>query len=186
MKIQNKSAFTLIELLVVISILAIMATMSYAGYVTQQQIVRVRLSVKEVSQAIHEARNMAINGYVNNTTDQTNQSIGIYLQKDSNSIKFYGYDYSHTTFPLDDTFLLYERKLQDGVRIGNISGKENIFMVFLAISGEKKFFTFSGMHPTPIDPHPANFLIPVSYKDISVAPFYREVTYFPKTNVVDY
>jgi len=172
---------------VVISILAVMAMLSYTGYLTQQQIVRVRLGVKEVSQAIHEARNMAINGYVNNPTEQKNQSVGIYFKKDENVLKFYGYDYDCPTCPiLEDAYLISERPLQKGVLLGEISGKENTMLFFSAISGEKKFYTFSGTSSTKIEPIPEKMELSVSYKNISVAPFFRKMTYFPKTNVVDY
>jgi len=176
----------MIELLVVISILAVMAMLSYTGYLTQQQIVRVRLAVKEVSQAIHEARNMAINGYVDNPTDQKNQSVGIYFKKDENVMKFYKYNHDEPVPILENAYLLYERPLQNGVLLGEISGKENTMLFFSAITGEKKFYTFSGGYATRIDPIPEKVELSVSYKNIPVAPFFRKVTYFPKTNVVDY
>jgi len=187
MKQYQTSGFTLIEMLVVISVVVIMTTMSYTGYITQQQIVRVRLSVKEISQAIHEARNMAINGYVNNISDQKNQSVGIYFKKDENMLKFYGYDYDRTEFPvLEDRYLIHERPLQSNVVLGEIDTKENMMFFFWAISWEKKFFTFSGIYATHIEPIPTHISLSVSYKNISVSPFYKELTYYPQTNVVDY
>jgi prepilin-type N-terminal cleavage/methylation domain-containing protein len=56
----NKSGFTLIEMLIAMSIFFIMVVMTYANYAYFQNIARVKLSLKEISQSINEARNMAI------------------------------------------------------------------------------------------------------------------------------
>jgi prepilin-type N-terminal cleavage/methylation domain-containing protein len=55
----NKSGFTLIEMLIAMSIFFIMVVMTYANYAYFQNIARVKLSLKEISQSISEARNMA-------------------------------------------------------------------------------------------------------------------------------
>jgi hypothetical protein len=46
--------------------------MTYVNYAFYQNIAKVKLGLKEVSQSINEARNMAINGFDKN---QINQSI---------------------------------------------------------------------------------------------------------------
>jgi len=56
----NKSGFTLIEMLIAMCIFFIMVVMTYANYAYFQNIARVKLSLKEISQSINEARNMAV------------------------------------------------------------------------------------------------------------------------------
>jgi len=58
---QNNKAFTLIELIVVITIFCIMLLATYIPYTYYQTKAKVKFAVKDISQSIYEARNMAIN-----------------------------------------------------------------------------------------------------------------------------
>jgi len=61
MKNKLLRAFTLIEFMVAISIFFILATASYAPYSYYSKKAKIRLTGKEISQILNEARNMSIN-----------------------------------------------------------------------------------------------------------------------------
>lgn len=60
---KNISGFTLIELLIVITISMILMTMTFANYNYFQNVAKVKMSAKMISQSISSARNAAIAGY---------------------------------------------------------------------------------------------------------------------------
>jgi prepilin-type N-terminal cleavage/methylation domain-containing protein len=61
MKNKNKLAFTLIELVIAMTIFFILVTMSYIPYNYYINKAKIRTSIREISQSLYEARNMAIN-----------------------------------------------------------------------------------------------------------------------------
>jgi prepilin-type N-terminal cleavage/methylation domain-containing protein len=61
MKFLQKKAFTLIELLIAITIFFILTLITYVPYNFYMNKVKVRNTIKEISQSLYEARNMAIN-----------------------------------------------------------------------------------------------------------------------------
>jgi prepilin-type N-terminal cleavage/methylation domain-containing protein len=58
--IKNNKAFTLIEFMVAITIMAIMLLIVYAPYSYYSNKAKVKITSKEISQILFEARNMAI------------------------------------------------------------------------------------------------------------------------------
>lgn len=85
MKFNKKWFLALIELLIAITIFFILVVMSYANYAYYQNIARVKLSLKEISQSINTAKNMAISWYDDNSK---NQSIWVYFEKWSNQVQY--------------------------------------------------------------------------------------------------
>lgn len=181
MKYANSPGFTLIELMISITIFLILTTMTYVNYANYQNIAKVKLSLKEVSQSIHDARNMAINGYDRN---MVNQSVWIYFNIQTETIQYYGYNFN-SWITLSEWNLIKEKKLQEGMKVTNLSWNDAIMIHFSSIygvptiysfsqSGEKQEFSWEIVE------------IGLSYKWIQNYPFKRDLKYFKNTNVVDY
>jgi prepilin-type N-terminal cleavage/methylation domain-containing protein len=58
---NTKKAFTLIELMIAITIIVILTMASYAPYTYYQNKAKLKVTSREISQLLYEARNMAIN-----------------------------------------------------------------------------------------------------------------------------
>lgn len=182
MKILPTQWFTLIELLISMTIFLILTTLTYANYAMYQNIAKVRLWLKEVSQSIHEARNMAINGYERN---ESNQSIWVLFDTNNkDTISFYWFHFSSGITLSPDT-LIKQRKLQDSVGIDFVSGKDSMLLYFSAIYGEPTLYflddTWDFQEYTG-----ATLDISLSFREATRYPFKRELQYFKNTNVVDY
>ncbi|MBW7954540.1 type II secretion system protein [Candidatus Gracilibacteria bacterium] len=178
---KNSTGFTLIELLISITIFIMMTVMVYANYALYQNITKVKLSLKEVSQNIHKARNMAINGYDKN---KVNQSVGIYFDlNDNNTIKFYSFDYDKQV-NLDLEHLIEEKKLQDYVTLNKIGDKNNLMIYFSSIYGKPTLYYFDNGEKVEINDDEIKFEI--SFKNALYYPLKRDLKYFKNTNVVDY
>lgn len=135
---NTKSAYTLIELMVVIAIIAIMTIMTYVPYSFYSNKEKVRITAKEVSQSLWEARNMAINGLSNLNS---NVQIGLYFDKNFwNKVRYlsYPYDFSGTYITNEDISknirLIKDKTLPDSVNITSINDKENMLLIFHSIS----------------------------------------------------
>ncbi len=135
---DSKKAYTLIELMVVITIIAIMTIVTYVPYSFYSNKEKVRITAKEVSQSLWEAKNMAINGLSNSTS---NVQIGLYFDKNSwNKLRYlsYPYDFSGTYITSEDISqnirLIKDKALPDSVNISSINDKENMLFIFHSIS----------------------------------------------------
>lgn len=182
MKYINSKWFTLIELLISITIFLILTMMTYVNYATYQNIAKVKLSLKEVSQSINEARNMAINGYDKN---KVNQSIWVFFDvNDKNIVKYYGYNFN-SWIVLSDANIIKEKKLQDGIEIEKVSGHNKVMIHFSSIYGLPTIYYFNESgEKQDYSWEVVDFSL--SYKWIQNYPFKRNLQYFKNTNVVDY
>ncbi len=181
MKYTNSKGFTLIELLISITIFLILTVMTYVNYATYQNIAKVKLSLKEVSQSINDARNMAINGYDRN---MVNQSIWIYFDLQNNNVQYYWYNFN-SWITLSEASIIKEKKLQDGVEITHLSGHTKMMIHFSSIYWVPSMYYFDEDN-TKHDFSWDILDISISYRGIQNYPFKRELKYFKNTNVVDY
>jgi len=177
----NKNWFTLIELIIAMTIFFIIVTMTYANYAYYQNIARVKLSLKEISQSINQTKNMALNWY---DKAWINQSIWVFFQTGSNIIKFYRFNHGSWIIKPDDTYLIKEEKLQEHVIINDISWKDNMMIYFSAIiwTGSMYYFDSTWKHSytgTWLD-------IGVSFKNATNFPLKRTLQYYMNTNMIDY
>lgn len=177
----NKSGFTLIEMLIAMSIFFIMVVMTYANYAYFQNIARVKLSLKEISQSINEARNMAISWLDKNWV---NQSVWVYFDlENKNLIRLYSYNYnSWVTLSQDN--LIKERKLQDYVWIDYVWWKNKVMIYFSSIYAKPEIYYFDDGNARILDTNELDFK--VSFKNALGYPLKRDLRYFKNTNVVDY
>lgn len=182
MKKLNSNWFTLIELLISITIFLILTLMTYVNYAFYQNIAKVKLGLKEVSQSINEARNMAINGFDKN---QINQSIWVFFDlNNKNIVKYYWFNFN-STINLSEENILKERKLQEKVWIEYLSGKNNIMIYFSSIYWVPSIYYFDeSWNMKNFDEDILD--ITLSFNSNNNFPFKRELKYFKNTNVVDY
>lgn len=177
----NKNWFTLIEMLIAISIFFIIVVMTYVNYAYFQNIARVKISLKEISQSINEARNMAISWFDKNWV---NQSLWVYFDLDNkNLIKLYSYNYNSWVV-LSETNLVKERKLQDYVWIDYIWWKNKVMIYFSSIYAEPEIYYFDDWSINTLNINELDFKI--SFKNALNFPLKRDLKYFKNTNVVDY
>ena len=178
---KNKNWFTLIELMISMTIFFIIVVMSYANYAYFQNIAKVKIALKEISQSINEARNLAISWY---DKSSVNQSIWVLFDlSDNNSIKFYSYNYN-SWITLDDNYVFKTKKIQDWVWINDISWKTKVMIYFSAILAKPEIYYFESDVKNDFTTDQLDFKI--SYKDAKSWPLTRTLKYIKNTNVVDY
>ena len=182
MKINN-SWFSLIEMLIAITIFFIIVIMTYVNYAFYQNIASVRIWVKEVSQSISEARNMAINWFDKNWI---NQSVIINFDTSNNQeISFYSV---YHTWSINDIDLSSDpikiRQLHRWIEFCNFSWwYDNIFILFNSISWVWEIYNYNWYSFLGI----ANDIsFDISYKWATLWPLKKEITYYKNTNVIDY
>lgn len=178
----NKNWFTLIELLISITIFLILTMMTYVNYAHYQNIAKVKLWLKEVSQSINEARNMAINGFDRNNI---NQSVWIFFDlNDKNVVKYYGFNFNSWVV-LSQENLLKERKLQEFVWVEYLSWKNNIMIYFSSIYWVPTIYYFD--ESLNIQSYTWDTIdMSIAFKSRNNYPLKRDLKYFKNTNVVDY
>jgi len=186
MKILNKKWFTLIEFLIAITIFFILVMMSFANYIYYQNISKVKISLKEVSQSINNSRNLALS-WLN--INKKNQNIAIYFEKWSNKSSIYNFDFNLDSIPDFKTLVPYkETELQNWVKISNINSSwdlDNIIIYYSSIFAKVEFYTIK--NGNSIEKINSNDIkLKLSYKNSSTFPLVRELTYKKLTNVVDY
>ena len=180
----TKKWFTLIELLTAISIFMILVVMSYANYAYYQNIAKVKLSLKEISQSINTWKNMAIN-WKDDSTSLKNQSIWVYFESNTDEIKYYSFDYdlSWSLISLSWKTPFKTEKLQDKVKLNSIyssgtqSDYKNVMIFFSAIYAKTEILKFSDTwfrQDLNID----NLNFKVSYKTYTNFPLSRELKYY--------
>lgn len=174
--------FTLIELLISMTIFTIITMITYLNYSVYQNIAKVKIGLKEISQSIHDAKNMAINWYDKN---KINQSIWIFLDKENpNTISYYSFDYNWQIL-LNEENLIKQKKLQDWIFIDLWEFKESILIYFSSIYWKPEIYYIDQNKKTSIFPVKIlNFFI--TFKNAKYYPLKRGLEYFIDTWVVDY
>jgi hypothetical protein len=146
---------------------------------------RVKLSLKEISQSINEARNLAIAWFDKNGI---NQSIWVYFNQEMNKnvIQFYSFDYN-SWITVDTAHLLKERKLQDNVWIEKLwswsISKKQVMIYFSSIYAQPDMY-YDGNYTNTWSETELDFVL--SFRWAKNFPLKRELKYFKDTNVVDY
>jgi len=185
---NNKSWFSLIEILIAITIFLIITIYTFGTYVHYQKKAILNDWIKEISQSLYEARNLAIN-WLND--DSKNKSIWLYFDKNINQLKYYSYDYtlSWSQIKTDVTIpwisLLKTKTLNSDFYIENISWKTNWMFFFHSISWKWEYFYFDSFNNrvsfwiNKID-------INVSYKHSISTLMNKTISYYTDTYITDY
>lgn len=191
MKKQNNKvifAFTLIELLISMTIFFIIVIASYVPYNFYMNKVKVRNTIKEISQSLYEVRNMAINWI----SDVSNVSMWLYIdvKNNPNLLQFYSYPYSYTWSQITNELnsnikLVKSYELIDWMDIKSIAWKSKFLFFFDAITWDWKYFYFNESWRHDFIWNEIEILF--SYKGATIgSPLSWELKYFTGTNIVDY
>lgn len=184
-----KKAFTLIELMITITIIVILTMVSYAPYSYYQNKAKLKVTTREVSQLLYEARNMAVNWAIWNNW---NVSIWVYFDTniyENNKIKVFSYP--HNINNLDITYiewwnvkLLKTLILKKWVQVDNIWGKTNLLFVFDSITWDLKYYNWLQWLRTAVNEDIID--INFSFKGSSSENLNKTIKYFTSTNIIDY
>lgn len=207
MKIKKNKAFTLIELMIVISIISLLLLFSYAPYNFYQSKAKVRIASREVAQSLYEAKNMAISWVtLLNDTNKKNKIVAIFMTKDeekNNQINYYFVDfwnYQDKEWKLNESLkdkiweilkqenLQKTKKLQNSVLFKNFEFWNNkyneISIIYAASSWNIKIFWKENNNWKEIKDD--KIWINISFKNTDSDLLNKKITYYIKTNIVDY
>lgn len=187
MKKRGESlGFTLIELMVVVTIFFILSLAAYIPYAFHQKRTLLQQSVRESSQSLYEAKNLAINGL---DTGIGNNHIVLSFSKNSPIIE-YRIIPAAVTFPLTltqiETYPIYKTKnlprwvFFEGIKdISNTTVFDEGAFIFAAIS-------WSGfILPSALDSATQVSLI-FSYQHSSDTVLQRQIQFYPSSHISDY
>lgn len=186
LKNKNKNWFTFIELVVVITIIAIISIALFEPYNYYQNKAKLILWAKEVSQVLYDARNMAINGF---SSSIWNTSIWIYFDNsdpEKNTIKLYSYPYWYSTWTLtlSNMSLIKTINIQPWVEVDKVWWKDNWLFFFNSIDWKVEFYTFAWTTKTSMSDN--EIKIDLSFKNSTSPSLQKHLTYYTKTNIVDF
>lgn len=170
---KNQKWFTLIELLIVITISFILMTLTFANYNYYQNVAKVKLGAKEVSQSISESRNAAIAWW---QKDGINQKVGVYFEQWKSDILYYNFAFNSGAV-IAPIYLMKQEKLPDGVSITS----SGTFIVFSSVFGTGWIYDTSWKLLSEKDA-----VIELTYKNATSSNLKRQVKYNSVTNTIDY
>ncbi len=182
---KNKKAFTLIELMITITIAVLLMIGIYAPYSFYSNKAKLKVGKTQIAKTIYEARNMAIYWL-----DQwKNRSIWVYFDNSNNKknkIFIYSYPYDFTWFKNNfsdsQVKLVKEVLLEPWIWIDKINSQDNALFYFEAISWSGSYYYYN---PTQHFFSNDKLNIEISFKN-SWDNLKSKITYFTKTNIVDY
>lgn len=208
MKNQRKKAFTLVELMIVIIIIWLMALLSYAPYNLYQKKAQLRVASREVSQALYESKNMAVSGveWIKNWTPTEKENKVVILHLNSATWQDHKIDYYLDEFnkyqennwefksPLNlDLSWLKKEKTKDlqkwilikDLKIWSSTYKE-IAIIYAAASWNIKILWKDSSSTNFSEITWDKLEVIISYGDTDSDFLKKTLTYYLKTNIVDY
>lgn len=213
--IKNKNAFTLIELMVVIAIMGILLLFSYAPYNIYQTKAKLKLATREVAQSFYEAKNIAVSGLKLKTEENSfdnsqnksdsssikeefeNKSVWIFLTSEESkndvvNYYFFPYDKKVENIKLEDLEKPSKKKeIQKTIFLKWFSAWWNEFKSILVFYEsvtwqiKVKWFNWDSQW-TEIKEDVWKIKIKFSFKNSTTEFLQKEITYYLKTNIVDY
>lgn len=197
-KIFQKKAFTLIELMIVISIMMIVLMFSYAPYNFYQNKAKLKLATREVSQSLYEARNMAISWVsTSNSVDFENKSVWILFDTADTENWKIKYFYLDKDVIKDDWNVDYwkviiqtpvkERELQPWVFLTSLTSfpwKSYSKILIIYDASTWKIVVLDWDTKSQISWNTLKIELKFQKSDSELLK--RTITYYIKTNIVDY
>lgn len=208
MKNQRKKAFTLVELMIVIIIIWLMALLSYAPYNLYQKKAQLRVASREVSQALYESKNMAVSWVSEKTsvsTEKKNKIVILHLSTENsknNKIDYYLKDFSNfqdekwdfkanLKSNINDSFFSDKFKTKDLQKSIWIKGLEvwtwwkySEILIFYAASSWNIKILWKNSSWYEISWNELKIIL--SYQNTDSDFLKKTLTYYLKTNIVDY
>lgn len=174
MKSSTLGAFTLIEFMVVMTIMFMLAMLTYVPYAHHQKKVLLQQWAREVSQSLSEARNLALHGF---DTWSGNLNIWLYFWSWSTQLEYYTSTGSIDIANLASATLYKSKNLPAGVEIQSVDGRgDNFLFVFERIKWD---LTLTPSVTGEVD-------IDLSYKWATSSVLQSTVRYYPTSFISDY
>lgn len=191
MKSKNQNWFTLIELVIAITILVVVSMMIFAPYSFYMNKWKVKYTNKEISQAIYEAKNMAVNW---SATQTWNISVWLYFQnfQDSEWDNFsydllsFDHDVAELSINPSNGVLLEKHHLQPWIQIDNFDWENKWLIFFRSISGSWIMFKWDPLQKIAYTDWENEITIDYSFKWSSNSVLKNNLTYFQDTQIIDY
>jgi len=200
MKFVYKKAFTFIELVISLTIFFILVSMTYVPYNFYMNKLKVKNTIKEISNGLYEARNMAINWF-SNWTDEINKSVWLYIDIENkpSKLQFFSYPYNYslpqiTNIASTDIKIIKTYDLIKWMEVKSIefvdnwatNTSNNWLFFYNAIVWDGQYFYWDASSDKQEIPS-TKIKIKFSYKNAPEwNPLFWELTYFTETNIVDY
>lgn len=198
-KIFQKKAFSLIEIMIVISIMMIVLMFSYAPYSLYQNKAKVKLATREVSQSLYEARNMAISWVQEKENswniDFKNKAVWILLDTTDNQnwkIKYFYFDsevldndLNVNNSKIDISWKpAKEKEIQPWVFLTSFpeTSSSKILLIYKASTWEIVVLDWDSKSKISWN----TLKIELKFQKSDSELLKRTITYYLKTNIVDY
>lgn len=186
----DKSAFTLIELIITITIIVLIWGATFMNFAYSQNKMNLKLTAKDVSQALYNARNMAINWLDSNSW---NVSVWVYFDNSSenkNKISFFSYPFnldinSTDLLNTDDKRVIKEIKFSNSIELNWVEDKDKFLFLFQAISWSWYYY-YRDSTSTKIPYTWEDIDIMISFKGAETSNLSKNIKYIIWTNIIDY
>ncbi len=183
-------AFTLIELMVTISIMALVWWATYMNFAYSQNKMNLKLTAKDISQALYNARNMAINWL---DSSSWNVSVWVYFDnsdENKNKISFFSYPYdldinSADLLSTDSKKLIKEIDFYKYIELNQVENKDKFLFLFQAISWSGYYY-YRDSTPWKQSYTWDSIDIKISLKQSDSANLSKKIRYITWTNIIDY
>lgn len=186
----DKRAFTLIELIITITIIVLIWGATFMNFAYSQNKMNLKLTAKDVSQALYNARNMAINWLDSNSW---NVSVWVYFDNSNdnkNKITFFSYPFnldinSTDLLNTDARRLIKEISFSNSIELNWVEDKDKFLFLFQAISGSWYYYYWDSTS-TKIPYTWEDIDIMISFKGAESTNLSKNIKYIIWTNIIDY
>jgi prepilin-type N-terminal cleavage/methylation domain-containing protein len=187
---KTKKAFTLLELMITITIIVIIWGATYMNFAYSQNKMNLKLTAKDVSQALYNARNMAINWL---DSSSWNVSVWVYFDNsidNKNKISFFSYPYnidisSTDLLQTESKKLIKEINFYNSIELNNVEDKDKFLFLFEAITWSWSYYYWdSNPNKTPYTWDDID--IKISFKWAESSNLSKNIKYIIGTNIIDY
>lgn len=190
MILRKVFAFTLVELMIVITIMALIWTVWYMNYAYSQNKMNLNFTSKDISQALYNARNMAVNWL---DSSSWNVSIWVFFDNslwNNNKIELYTYPYdmdiaSEDLISTSKKTFLKEIDFYKWISIVNVEGKDKFLFLFQAVTGSWYYYYWDST-PGKKDFVWSKIDIKVSLWANWTTTLSKDLNYIVWTNIIDY
>lgn len=141
-RFSNVSGFSLVELMVVVSIVVMLAVLSYAPYSYYSDVAKVRISAEKIEQAFSEARLSSSMGLSVPGTESNADAYVVLVEGESNVV-LYAAKSDSGFAPESEYRVLREIPLEKGVEISRLPSSK-VVVKFSAPSGASSSISDSG------------------------------------------
>lgn len=189
-KYTKIKAFTLIELMVTITIMVLVWWATYMNFAYSQNKMNLKLTAKDISQALYNARNMAINWL---DSSSWNVSVWVYFDNsvdNKSKISFFSYPYdldinSTDLLSTDSKKLIKKIDFYKYIELNWVENKDKFLFLFQAISWSGYYY-YRDSTPWKKSFEGNSIDIKISLNQSESSNLTKDIKYIIWTNIIDY